>query len=162
MNGFKLTGYVPGAVGKITELHATYYSKHWGFDLFFESKIATELSELLNRFDETQNGFWIATLHERIVGSVAIDGREAQTSGARVRFFIVDSEFQGQGIGSMLLREAVGFCKKANFRRVYLSTFAGLDPARHLYEKFGFILCDESKDCHWGRTVTEQTFELIL
>ncbi len=43
----KLSGYVPGAIGRITELHATYYKQHWDFDLFFESKVATELSEFL-------------------------------------------------------------------------------------------------------------------
>jgi len=33
-----------------------------------------------------------------------------------------------------------------NFKRLYLSTFAGLDPARHLYEKFGFVLGEEQFD----------------
>ena len=27
----RLTGYVPGAIGRITELHATYYKKALGF-----------------------------------------------------------------------------------------------------------------------------------
>ena len=162
MDNVKLTGYIPGAIGRVTELHATYYSKDWGFDLFFETKVATELSELLNRFDETRDGFWVATVNGRIVGSVAIDGKEVQTDGARLRFFVVDPEFQGQGLGRRLLREAIEFCRRSNFRRLYLSTFAGLDPARHLYEKFGFVLAEEQEDNHWGKTVTEQTFELIL
>jgi GNAT superfamily N-acetyltransferase len=162
MYNIKLTGYIPGAIGRVAELHATYYSKHWGFDLFFETKVATELSELLNRSDESRDGFWVATVNGRIVGSVAIDGKEVQIHGARLRFFIVDSEFQGRGLGSMLLREAIEFCRRSNFRRLYLSTFAGLDPARHLYEKFGFVLAEEQEDNHWGKTVVEQTFELLL
>ena len=64
--------------------------------------------------------------------------------------------------GKMLLEEAVEFCRKKKFDRVYLWTFAGLDPARHLYEKFGFKLCEEFKGDQWGRTMTEQRFELIL
>ncbi|OGP64539.1 MAG: hypothetical protein A2170_03180 [Deltaproteobacteria bacterium RBG_13_53_10] len=51
---------------------------------------------------------------------------------------------------------------RSNFRRLYLSTFAELDPARHLYEKFGFVLAEEQADNHWGKTATEQTFELSL
>jgi GNAT superfamily N-acetyltransferase len=62
----------------------------------------------------------------------------------------------------MLLNEAVEFCQKKKFGRVYLWTFLGLDPARHLYEKYGFRLCDEHEDNQWGRTVTEQRFELML
>ena len=42
------------------------------------------------------------------------------------------------------------------------TTFAGLDAARHLYERAGFVLCQESEGDHWGRTVMEQTFELRL
>jgi ribosomal protein S18 acetylase RimI-like enzyme len=162
MNTLKLVGYVPGAIGRITELHATYYSVNWNFGLYFESKVATELSEFLSRFDEAHDGFWAARVDDRIVGSVVIDGKEAPTHGARLRWFIVAPEYQGRGLGNLLIREAIVFCRKANFRRIYLSTFAGLDPARHLYEKFGFVLREEKEDNHWGEKVAEQTFELTL
>jgi len=158
----KITGYVPGAIGRITELHATYYKKHWNFDLFFESKVATELSEFLNQFNPGHDGFWLAMVDDKIVGAVAIDGKEAKTSGARLRWFIVDPDYQGRGVGQRLLEEAITFCRKANIQRVYLHSFAGLDAARHLYEKFGFVLCEEKQDKTWGMTVTEQTFELTL
>jgi hypothetical protein len=42
MNDVTLSGYIPGAIGRIVELHGRYYHEHWGFDLFFESKVATE------------------------------------------------------------------------------------------------------------------------
>ena len=156
------SGYVPGAIGRITELHATYYKQHWDFDLFFESKVARELSEFLNRFNSVHDGFWLATIGEKIVGAVASDGSEAKTSGARLRWFIVDPEYQGRGVGQKLLNEAVTFCRRTNTRRVYLHSFAGLDVARHVYEKFGFVLCEEKQDKTWGKLVTEQTFELLL
>ena len=158
----KLSGYVPGAIGKITELHATYYKQHWDFDLFFESKVAIELSEFLNRFNPVHDGFWLAMMDEKIVGGVAIDGNQAKTSGARLRWFIVAPEYQGRGVGQRLLSEAIIFCKKARIYRIYLYSFAGLDQARHLYEKFGFVLCEEKEDNTWGKTITEQTFELPL
>jgi hypothetical protein len=44
MNNVRLSGYIPGAIGRVAELHGTYYYKHWGFHLFFESKVAIELS----------------------------------------------------------------------------------------------------------------------
>jgi GNAT superfamily N-acetyltransferase len=162
--GFEIRpcGYVPGAIGKITELHATYYKKHWDFDLFFESKVATELSEFLSRFNSVHDGFWLATAGGKIVGGVAIDGNETETSGARLRWFIVDPEVQGKGVGQGLLREAIAFCRRAAIRRIYLHSFVGLDAARHIYEKFGFVLREEKQDRTWGRTVTEQTFELLL
>ena len=162
MSEVRLCGYVPGAIGRITELHATYYKKHWDFDLFFESKVATELSEFLNRFNPVHDGFWLAMVDDKIVGAVAIDRNEAKTSGARLRWFIVDPEYQGRGVGQRLLEVAIVFCRRENIRRVYLHSFAGLDAARHVYEKFGFLLREEKQDKTWGRTVTEQTFELLL
>jgi GNAT superfamily N-acetyltransferase len=159
-NYVKLSGYIPGAIGRIAELHATYYHKHWGFDLFFESKVATELSEFLQRFNETHDGFWVASVGEKIVGAIAIDGVNHNSQGAHLRWFIVAPENQGQGIGESLIGEAVAFCRKKKFNRVYLWTFGGLDPARHLYEKFGFKLCEQHEGNQWGRTVAEQKFEL--
>jgi len=99
---------------------------------------------------------------DKIVGAVAIDRNEAKTSGARLRWFIVDPEYQGRGVGQRLLEVAIVFCRRENIRRVYLHSFAGLDAARHVYEKFGFLLREEKQDKTWGRTVTEQTFELLL
>src|SRR4030042_125339 len=162
MHDVELSGYIPGAIGRIAELHGTYYYKHWGFDLFFESKVAIELSEFLRRLHEVHDGFWVASVGEKIVGAIAIDGAKHNSKGAHLRWFIVAPESQGHGIGSKLLKEAIEFCRKKKFGRVYLWTFSGLDPARHLYERFGFKLCEEHEGNQWGRPVTEQRFELIL
>jgi GNAT superfamily N-acetyltransferase len=124
--------------------------------------VAIELSEFLRRFNEEHDGFWVASVGETIIGSVAIDGANHDSQGAHLRWFIVAPESQGHGVGKMLLEEAVEFCRKKKFGRVYLWTFAGLDPARHLYEECGFKLCEEREGNQWGRIVTEQRFELIL
>ena len=55
MKYVKLSGYVPGAIGRVAELHGKYYHTYWGFDLFFESKVATELSEFLCRFNQRRD-----------------------------------------------------------------------------------------------------------
>jgi len=51
-------GYIPGSIGRVAELHGTYYHEHWDFSLFFEAKVATELSEFLGRYDEKRDAFW--------------------------------------------------------------------------------------------------------
>lgn len=157
-----LSGYTPGDIGSITELHGSYYQKHWRLGLFFEAKVATELAEFLLRFDPKHDGFWAARMAGTVVGSIAIDGYAAATHGARLRWFIVDPDHQGYGIGKMLLDAAIAFCHHARFQRVYLTTFAGLDAARHLYEQVGFILVEEREDTHWGSKVLEQTFALMV
>jgi GNAT superfamily N-acetyltransferase len=158
----KVSEYIPGILGRVTEMHARYYHHNWGFGLFFETKVAAELADFLNRFDPVRDGLWVALMDRQIVGAIAICGREADALGARLRWLIVAPEWHDRGLGKRLLREAVGFCKSVPFKRIYLTTFGGLDAARHLYEKEGFRLVIEQEDTHWGKAVLEQTFELML
>jgi GNAT superfamily N-acetyltransferase len=162
MGGVILEGYIPRAIGRMVELHATYYSEHWGFGLFFEGKVATELSEFLSRFDESRDGFWTLSKNDRVEGGIAIDGIKAMPEGAHLRWFILSQEMRGLGFGNRLMEEAISFCKKKDYNRVYLHTFEGLHPARHLYEKFGFKLIEQVEGTQWGTKVIEQKFELIL
>ena len=53
----------------------------------------------------------------------------------------------------------MAFCDAQGHHRVYLTTFAGLDAARALYERHGFRLVEEGEDTTWGVKVTEQLFE---
>lgn len=156
------TGYFPGAVGKITELHATYYYENWGFDVSFETQVARELSEFMSQFQKDRDGFWIVTVAGEPAGCIAIDGRKASTEGARLRWFIVSPGFQGLGIGRRLMGQAIDFCKEAGYGRIYLWSFKGLDVARALYERSGFRLCEEHDVNQWGSNLTEQMFELNL
>jgi GNAT superfamily N-acetyltransferase len=158
METIRIGGYRPGGLGRVTEMHARYYAKHWGFGLFFERKVAREMSEFLGRFDPEGDGLWLAVDGERVVGSVVIDAVDADTDGVHLRWYIVDDEYRGRGIGTILLRKAMDFCRQRGYPSVYLWTFAGLDPARHLYESQGFSLVEENEDRTWGEPVTEQKF----
>jgi GNAT superfamily N-acetyltransferase len=157
-----IRGYVPGSIGRVAELHGTYYHEHWGFGLFFEAKVATELAAFLGRYDEQKDGFWIALAKGRIEGSITIDGANSATDGAHLRWFILSNGLRGQGFGNQLISEAVGFCRSRGYGRVYLWTFEGLGAARHLYEKNGFRLVEQHEGSQWGRKVNEQRFELEL
>jgi len=157
-----LTGYYPGVVGKIIQLHAVYYHENWGFDVSFETQEGLELCEFVRAFEEGRDGFWIARIREEFAGSIAIDGRDAESEGARLRWLIVEPRYHGRGIGKILVEEAVQFCRNASYGRVVLWTFEGLDTARHIYEKEGFRLARERRHDHWGRHISEQMFELRL
>jgi len=159
---FTIQGYTPGGIGRVVELHARYYHRYWGFDLNFEAEVAEELSEFLRRFNPERDGFWLALQDGVIVGAMAIDGGQEGRGRARLRWFIVDPELQGRGLGRRLMEEALGFCRRAGIRQVYLWTFEGLEPARRLYERFGFRLIKERRDQDWGPDVTHQLFELNL
>ena len=162
MSDVQLANYVPGAIGRVSELHATYYRENWDFGLFFEAKVATELSEFLSRFDQDCDGFWTVCLNNRVEGSIAIDGLKAESEGAHLRWFITSNKLRGHGFGNQLMESAVNFCRNKQYQNIYLWTFEGLDAARHLYEKFGFRLVQELEGTQWGTKVIEQKFLLEL
>ena len=159
-NDIEFSGYFPGVIGMITEAHAVYYHEHWGLDASFEAQVGRELSEFIDAFREGRDGIWVATVGGRFAGSAVIDGRQASTQGARLRWFIVAPSFQGVGMGKALLARAMEFCRERRYRKVHLWTFKGLDAARALYESLGFRLCEEHVVDQWGRNLTEQKFEL--
>ena len=77
-----------------------------------------------------------------------------------MRWFITSNEIRGKGAGKDLINTAMEFCKSRGYHRVYLWTFAGLNAARHLYEKSGFKLVHQQRGAQWGAEVDEQRFEL--
>ncbi len=155
-------GYVPGAIGRVIELHGMYYHSHWRFGAFFEAKVASELAEFLGRYDAQRDGFWTAGINGRVEGSLTIDSAHAEREGAHLRWFIMSDVLRGKGVGNRLMRAAIDFCRSNTYPRVYLWTFEGLHAARRLYEKAGFALVEQHRGTQWGTAVTEQRFELPL
>ncbi len=155
-------GYVPGSIGRVAELHGVYYHHHWGFGLYFEAKVAKELSEFLERYDDSRDGFWTVSRDGSVEGSITIDGIHAESEGAHLRWFITSDALRGKGMGNRLMDEAIRFCRNRRYKKIYLWTFEGLHAARHLYEKNGFKLIEEHSGARWGTEVNEQRFERSL
>ena len=162
MSEISISGYVPGAIGRVAELHAAYYGRNWEFGLYFEAKVATELAAFLSRFEAGRDGFWTVVRDGRVEGSIAIDAERAGGEGAHLRWFILSDALRGSGVGNRLMQEAVGFCRQQGYARVFLWTFQGLEAARHLYEKSGFRLAEEVAGEQWGKRVLEQRYVLSL
>lgn len=161
MTDITFTNYAPGAIGRIVELHGAYYSTHWGLGRYFEAKVAAELGEFMGRFEADRDGAWFAGVDGCIAGGIFIDGLDADGEGARLRWFILDPAYHGRGLGRELMQRAIAFCDRQRFPRVYLTTFAGLHAARHLYEAHGFTLCHETDGAQLTGTsaLVEQVFE---
>jgi GNAT superfamily N-acetyltransferase len=152
------TGYRPGCIGRMVELHASYYACAVGFGAPFEAKVASELAAFCLGYAPDRDGLWLAHDQEVIHGSIAIDGAHYAERGAHLRWFIASDASRGQGVGNQLLDVAMAFCKARNYRKVYLWTFDELHAARHLYQKYGFRLARSQRGSQWGKEVNEQLF----
>lgn len=153
-----ICGYQPGMIGRITEMHGSYYAREHNFGSFFEAKVAAGLADFAGRLDKPRNQIWLAMQNGRIVGSVAIDGEDLANDDAHLRWFILDDGCRGSGAGRKLIAAAMQFCDEQGFPAVQLWTFNKLTAARRLYESFGFELAKEWQGDQWGSTITEQQF----
>lgn len=156
-----VTGYHAGMIGRITEMHGGYYAREHNFGRFFEAKVAAGLADFSARLDKPCNQIWLAMVNDHIVGSVAIDGEDLGNNEAHLRWFILDDDCRGSGLGRKLIEEAMRFCEEQKFSSVQLWTFNKLTAARRLYESFGFELSKEWEGDQWGTTITEQQFTRI-
>lgn len=159
MGGIELEGYRPGALAGTIALHMDYYAREWGFGLDFETKLAREMGEFLPRMDPEKDLFLAARRGGRLVGSITLDATGGGEKGAHLRWFIVADAARGGGLGNRLMAETVRFADARGYRKLWLTTFAGLEPARRLYEKHGFRLTAERDADQWNGGVREQLFE---
>jgi DNA-binding MarR family transcriptional regulator/GNAT superfamily N-acetyltransferase len=151
-------GFLPGAIGRVAEMHGRYYAREWAMSSFFEARVAAGMADFSQRLDRPANQIWLALQAGEIVGSIAVDGEDLGEGKAHVRWVIVEDGLRGSGTGRRLLDAAVKFCDARGFPAVHLWTFKGLDAARKLYEAAGFVLTEEWSGDQWGQVLTEQRF----
>jgi len=153
-----LAGYRPTLLGRVVEMHATYYAREYGFGVHFERKVGAEMAEYLGRIDQQVNATFRAEKDSRIIGSVTIDGQDLGDNIAHLRWFIMDDAARGLGVGRQLMDAAMAHVARCGFSETHLWTFSGLDAARKLYESHGFRLVEEARGQQWGTEVMEQKF----
>lgn len=153
-----LDGYRPGALGGVLGLHMDYYAAEWGFGRAFETKVASELAEFLARMDPARDLFLTAWRGDALAGSISMDVTGGGPDGAHLRWFVVAGSERGSGLGKQLMARAIEHADRVAAGPVWLTTFAGLEAARALYERHGFALSSQSDDDQWQGGVREQMF----
>lgn len=153
-----IRSYQPGDAGYIAYRHAVLYAQEYGLKPVFEKYVIEGLRDFLNCPEKGK--LWIAETTDKIAGFIAIIKTDEKT--AQLRWFLIEPEFRGKGLGRCLMTEAVTYCREQNFARVYLWTFAELEAARHLYSSFGFRKTEEEENDTWKNRVVEEKWELNL
>jgi len=149
---------ISDAVETIVDIHEKYFVQRLGWGVAFKDDVREYLEELLQHFQLTRDGLWVARTGDRIIGSIAIDGREGGPECARLRVYIVDNEHHLQGIGKRLLEQAIVFCSTNGYKRIELWTFDNLYEAKALYTNYGFRKLKERDVEYWGCQLREQLF----
>lgn len=101
-----------------------------------------ETHDKIHDFLKKKRGLWLVALdtQKKIVGEIDITVKNL----ARVRHngaltIGILPEFQGLGLGSILLERALAWAQEQHLLRIELSVFTSNERALALYKKFGFI-----------------------
>ena len=157
-DGITIRTSQPGDMGYIAYRHAVLYSQEYYLDPVFE----TYVLEGLLKYAQSQQGgtIWVAEYNGRIAGFIAIIGIDEAT--AQLRWFLIEPEFRGVGLGRLLMSIAMQYCRDQKYRQVFLWTFHGLDAACHLYQTHGFVLKEQVRSDTWRLGIIEERWELNL
>ena len=158
----KIRSGLRAGISSMLRLHAREYLAARGFGLRFEAFVAEGLGRFAMQYHAEYDRAWIAEDGAgEAVGSVAV--ARASEREAQLRWFIVDAEMRGRGLGRALLREAIAFARSRGYASLFLWTLAELESAVHLYRGEGFVLMEEKINDEWAeRPVTEQRYVLKL
>ncbi len=146
------TEFQNGDIGYITWMHGDNYD----FGLSFEIYVAQTLSDFYKNMDHSKERVWIAEHNEKIIGTIALKNTDGQ---AQLRYFLIDDEYRGIGLGNKMMTLFLDFMKAKGYRSSFLLTEEQLKTATHLYEKFGyrFVAANETD---FG--LVERRYELHL
>ena len=159
LNEIEYTNTLAGGISFLCAIQSEFYARNWGFNHLYESVVASSVGEFLNRYDKHKDYAEFVIHKGHVAGGIAIDHHDGKL--AQLRWFIVSEKLHGLNIGKKLMCNAMQFVEKQKFKKVYLTTFEGLDSARHLYEKHGFSLTAQKQADTWGKKVNEQRFDWI-
>jgi ribosomal-protein-alanine N-acetyltransferase len=81
----------------------------------------------------------VADIGGRVVGYISVMDIN---DSAKIISFAVKKEFQGRGIGGMLIDEAIGRCLERGRKSIMLEVRISNERARELYKKKGFKVVD--------------------
>lgn len=149
----------PGDIGYIIYMHGDLYGREYDYGIEFETYVAKGICEFYENYDQKTNRVWVCEHKGKIVGFLLLMNRG---KAAQLRYFLIDPEYRGIGLGSKLMNLYVDFMKERGYRKSFLWTTHELSAAAFLYKRAGFRLTEEKDSSAFGKPLKEQRYDLVL
>ena len=112
----------------------------WRFEINVPEAIDFTFKNL-NDFTPPKGKILIAQKSKKCVGTASIKKIRPET--AEIKRMYVKPEYQGKGIGNLLLENALEEAKRMNAKEILLDSPPPFKPSHQLYEKHGFKIFQE-------------------
>ena len=155
-----IRNYRPGDEETIIRRHRALYQEEYDLSDAFCEYVDKNVHLLAARLDPAKECILIPEISGKPMGSVAIAKYDDET--AQLRYFLLEPEARGLGLGNRLADEALNFCRRAGYKRVFLITMDGLTTARAIYKSKGFTLTHSQPNNEWREGAAEERWELEL
>ncbi len=149
----------PGDIGYVTYMHGALYHREYNYGLQFESYVAKGLCEFYEKYNPSRNRIWACEHKDRMIGFLLLMDRG---EAAQLRYFLIQPEYRGMGLGSRLLNLYTDFLRECGYKESYLWTTHELTTAATLYKRLGYKLTEEKDSNSFGKPLIEQRYDLIL
>ena len=159
MNGCTIRPYKAGEASYVSYLQMRFYESVFGFNESFEHYILAAMAQFTASPDAGK--LWVALDGDKLIGSIAIV--KAEQNSAQLRWYFVEEQYHGKGIGTKLMETSLEYCKEQGFALVFLWTADLLDGARRMYERYGFKPTARKSNSQWSPiALTEERWDLPL
>ena len=150
-----------GDVQAIADLHRRVYGPEYGRNEEFVSSVTRGIEEAHRAgWPEQSGAVWLVERRGRLVGSLALTDEGGGVG--RVRWFVLEADVRGRGLGRSLVAELLDEARGAGMRKLVLETFSALTAAARIYREAGFELRWSREREDWGPPVTYQGYDLEL
>jgi N-acetylglutamate synthase-like GNAT family acetyltransferase len=153
------TDLKPGDIGYVVYMHGALYGREYNYGIQFETYVAKGLCEFYERYDPQRNRAWVCEHNNKMIGFLLLMDRN---EAAQLRYFLIEPDYRGIGLGSKLLHMYMGFLHECGYKASYLWTTHELMTAASLYKRFGFQLTEEKESTSFGKPLREQRYDLLL
>jgi len=157
-----LRGPRVGDLGYLTQRNGVIYNQQFGWDGGFEALAGKIYSEFYELPQAPPKDLWIAERNGKILGSVFVIPFERSAEVAQLRMLYVEPAARGQGVGTMLVKQAVRFARENGYARMRLWTQASLVSARKIYAAEGFKMVESAPHHSFGKDLISEFWEIAF
>lgn len=149
-----------GDFGWMIHRQGILYNRQFGWNIGFESLIAG----IYGGYEAMPGpkNLWVAEQNGSIVGSIFVAPSDGVPGSAQLRMLYVEPAARGQGVGTALVAQAVGFARDHGYARMRLWTHTIQAAARKLYAAAGFGIVETIAEDNFGMQMTGEIWEMTL